>query len=116
MARSLVGGRYRLDERLGAGGMSEVWAAEDVELGRRVAIKLLGRDADAARFEREAHAVAQLTHPNICQLYDYGEARGRPFMVLEYLGGGTLEDRLRPDEPYPDDETRRVARELASAL
>src|SRR5437868_10040641 len=96
--------------------MSEVWAAEDTELGRRVAIKLLGRDADAARFNREARAVAALAHPNICQLYDFGEAGGRPFMVLEYLGGGTLEDRLVAGEPYPDAETRRIAGELAGAL
>ena len=116
MPDDLVGGRYRLEERLGAGGMSEVWAAEDTELGRRVAIKLLGRDADAARFNREARAVAALAHPNICQLYDFGEAGGRPFMVLEYLGGGTLEDRLVAGEPYPDAETRRIAGELAGAL
>jgi serine/threonine-protein kinase len=96
--------------------MSEVWAAEDVDLGRRVAIKRLGLDADATRFEREAHAVAALAHPNICQLYDYGEERGRPYMVLEYLGGGTLEDRLRRDQPYDDEETRRIATELASGL
>jgi serine/threonine protein kinase len=96
--------------------MSDVWLAEDVELGRRVAIKRLGLDADAARFEREAQAVAALAHPNICQLYDYGEEGGRPFMVLEYLGGGTLEDRLPAGRPYDDDETRRIATELASAL
>src|SRR5947208_8719069 len=96
--------------------MSEVWAAEDTELGRRVAIKLLGRDADAARFNREARAVAALAHPNICQLYDFGEEGGRPFMVLELLGGGTLEDRLVAGEPYPDAETRRIAGELAGAL
>jgi eukaryotic-like serine/threonine-protein kinase len=114
--QGLVGGRYRLDERLGVGGMAEVWAAEDVELGRRVALKLLAADADPARFEREAHAVAALAHPNICQVYDYGDADGRPFMVLEYLGGGTLEDRLVPGEPYPDDETARIASELASGL
>jgi serine/threonine-protein kinase len=112
----LVGGRYRLEQRLGLGGMSEVWAAEDTELGRRVAIKLLGHDADAARFNREARAVAALAHPNICQLYDFGEEAGRPFMVLEYLGGGTLEDRLVTGEPYPDEETARVAAELAAAL
>jgi serine/threonine-protein kinase len=96
--------------------MSEVWAAEDVELGRRVAIKLLGSDADPARFDREARAVAALAHPHICQLYDYGEENGRPFMVLEYLGGGTLEDRLVPGEKYPDTETRRIALELATGL
>ena len=111
-----MGGRYRLEERLGAGAMSEVWAAEDVELGRRVAVKLLARDADPARFDREARAVAALAHPNICQLYDYGEENGRPYMVLEYLGGGTLEDRLAAGEPLPDDETRRIARDLASGL
>ena len=111
-----MGGRYRLDARLGAGGMSEVWAAEDLELGRRVALKLLGHDADAARFEREAHAVAALAHPNICRLYDYGEEAGRPYMVLEYLGGGTLEDRLVPGEPYPSDETDQIAQELAAGL
>ena len=96
--------------------MSEVWAADDIELGRRVALKLLARDADPARFEREAQAVAALGHPNICRLYDYGEADGRPFMVLEYLGGGTLEDRLVPGEPYPREETERIARELAAGL
>jgi serine/threonine-protein kinase len=96
--------------------MSEVWAADDIELGRRVALKLLARDADPARFEREAHAVAGLAHPNICRLYDYGEADGRPFMVLEYLGGGTLEDRLVQGEPYPREETERIARELAAGL
>jgi eukaryotic-like serine/threonine-protein kinase len=116
VADELVGGRYRLVVRLGVGGMSEVWAADDVELGRRVALKLLGRDADPARFEREAQAVAALAHPNICRLYDYGEAGGRPFMVLEYLGGGTLEDRLVPGEPYPPEETERIARELAAGL
>jgi serine/threonine-protein kinase len=116
VANDLVGGRYRLDQRLGLGGMSEVWAADDTELGRRVAIKLLGRDADAARFNREARAVAALAHPNICQLYDFGDEDGRPFMVLEYLSGGTLEDRLVTGEPYPDDETQRIASELAAAL
>jgi eukaryotic-like serine/threonine-protein kinase len=116
VADELVGGRYRLVVRLGAGGMSEVWAADDIELGRRVALKLLARDADPARFEREAQAVAALAHPNICRLYDFGEADGRPFMVLEYLGGGTLEDRLVPGEPYPREETERIARELAAGL
>src|SRR5919201_3569790 len=96
--------------------MSEVWAAEDAELRRRLAVKLLARDADPARFDREARAVAALAHPNICQLYDYGEENGRPYMVSEYLGGGTLEDRLAAGEPLPDDETRRIARDLASGL
>src|SRR2546423_13852904 len=116
MPDTVIGGRYRLDDILGRGGMSEVWLAEDLELGRLVAIKLLAPNADNARFEREARAVASLGHPNITQLYDYGEADGRPFMVLEYLPGGTLEDRLRAGTPLPDGETALIAGELASGL
>jgi serine/threonine-protein kinase len=111
-----IGGRYRREERLGAGGMAEVWSAYDSELGRRVAIKLLGPGADRERFEREARAAAALSHPNICLLFDYGETEGRPYMVLEYLPGGTLEDRLAGGRPLPDDETARIAREVAAGL
>ena len=116
MPPNLIAGRYRLDKLLGHGGMSEVWAATDTELERRVALKLLAPDADTARFEREARAVASLGHPNITQLYDYGEEDGRPFIVLELLSGGTLEDRLRSGGPLPDEDTRRIAAELAAGL
>jgi serine/threonine-protein kinase len=112
----VIAGRYTLDERLGTGAMSEVWCATDGELGRRVAIKLLGRDADAARFEREARAAASLGHPNIVQLFDYGTHEGRPYMVLEYLPGGTLEERQEPGAPLPDDETASIARDVAAGL
>jgi serine/threonine-protein kinase len=103
-------------ERVGVGGMSEVWSAHDLELDRSVALKLLAPDADPARFVREAQAVARLSHPHICQLYDYGEAGGRPYMVLELLPGGSLADRLVERRPLPDFETARIAAELASAL
>ena len=116
MSGEIIGGRYRLDERLGAGAMSEVWAAHDLELERRVALKLLGATTDRVRFEREGRAVAGLSHPNICRLYDLGEADGRPFIVFEYLPGVTLEDRLVPGRPLPDSETARIAAELAAAL
>ena len=96
--------------------MSEVWAADDAELGRRVAIKLLAPDADTARFEREAHAFASLAHPNVTQLYDYGEEDGRPYMVLECLLGGTLEDRLQSGRPLPDGETFAIATGIAAGL
>ena len=116
MADEVIAGRYRLEERLGAGGMSEVWSALDLDLGRRVAVKLLAPNADRARFEREARAVAAVAHPNICALYGYGETEGRPFMVLEYLPGGSLEERLAPGQPLPDDQTWRIAGDLAAGL
>src|SRR5438105_4907143 len=96
--------------------MSDVFLAEDLELGRRVALKLLGPNADPVRFEREARAAAALTHPNLNQLFDYGKVDGRPYMVLEYLPGGTLEDRLREGRPLPDEETRTIAAGLAAGL
>jgi eukaryotic-like serine/threonine-protein kinase len=116
MSGEVIGGRYRLDERLGAGAMSEVWAAHDLELERRVALKLVGATTDRLRFEREGRAVAGLSHPHICRLYDLGEEDGRPYIVFEYLQGGTLEDRLVPGRPFADDETARIASELAAAL
>jgi serine/threonine-protein kinase len=116
MAGDVIAGRYRLLEPLGHGAMSSVWLAEDTELERRVAVKVLGPTADRARFEREARAAAALSHPNICQLYDYGEAGGKPYMVLEYLPGGTLEDRLRDAKPLPDEDATRFASEIAAGL
>src|SRR2546421_12271238 len=116
MSDTVIAGRYRLDEVLGRGGMSEVWRAEDLELGRHVAIKLLAPDADTARFEREARAVASLAHPNITQLYDYGESEGRPYMGLEYVPGGTLDERLRAKAPLSDEETSAIAVGMAAGL
>src|SRR3954453_13790500 len=116
MPDTVIAGRYRLDEVLGRGGMSEVWLAEDLELGRLLAIKLLAPNADNARFEREARAVASLAHPNITQLYDYGEDGGRPYIVLEYVPGGTLEERLRSGSPPSDDETFGIAAGVAAGL
>jgi eukaryotic-like serine/threonine-protein kinase len=112
----VIAGRYRLEERIGGGETAEVWAATDLELDRTVAVKLLAREADARRFEREARAVAALAHPNICILYDYGEDRGRPFMALQFLPGGSLEDRLPAGRPLPDEDTERIARDVASGL
>ena len=116
MTEKVVAGRYRLVRRLGSGGMSEVWAAEDLELERAVALKLLGLEADPARFGREARAAAALAHPNVTQLFDYGKWEGRPYMVLELVPGGTLEDRLRDARPLPDAETARIAAEIAAGL
>ena len=116
MSEELVAGRYRLLEPLGRGAMSAVWEAEDLELGRRVAVKTLAPSADRQRFEREARAVAALSHANIVALYDYGESEGRPFMVLECLSGGSLEERVAGGRALPDDETRRIAADVAAGL
>ena len=115
MGETILAGRYRLDQPLG-GTMGEVHLASDVELGRRVVVKLLGQDADPARFEREARAAASLAHPNIVQLFEYGDVDGRPYMVFEFLPGGSLEDRLAEGEPLPDAETERIARDVAAGL
>ncbi len=96
--------------------MGEVWLARDLELDRDVALKLLAPHADRARFEREARASAALADPNVTRIYDYGETNGRPFIVLEYLRGGTLEDRLSPGRRLADDETAAIAAQLAAGL
>ena len=116
MADEVVAGRYRLLTPLGRGAMSAVWEAEDEELGRRVAVKMLGPAADRQRFEREARAAAGLSHPNIVSLYDYGEDRGQPYMVLELLPGGSLEDLLASGRPLADADARRVAVDVAAGL
>lgn len=92
-------GRYRVVERLGSGGMGEVWRAVDTALEREVAIKLLPREALATperrrRFETEAKAAAGVSHPNLVPVYDVGEASGMPFIVQELVVGETLDARL----------------------
>jgi len=91
----VLGGRYRLVTALGTGASAHVYLADDVTLHRRVAIKVLhpalaGDAAFLKRFRAEARAVAALNHPNILQVYDWGEEDGEPFLVLEYLAGGSL--------------------------
>jgi serine/threonine-protein kinase len=110
-----VAGRYVLRELQGRGPMSEVWRAHDDTLDRTVALKIISPTADLARFRREAQAVAALGHENVMRVYDYGEDEAGPFMALEWLPGGTLEDRLAHG-PLPPDETHRVAEGIAAGL
>jgi eukaryotic-like serine/threonine-protein kinase len=112
----VLGGRYRLEQQLSSTQMADVWLGHDAVLERRVVVKLLAPAADRLRFEREARAVAALTHPNIVQLYDYGEEGERPYMVLEHMPGGTLADRLREGEQLPDEQTRAIATDVAAGL
>ena len=116
MGSSLFADRYRLEEVLSTTVMADVRTATDVTLDRRVVVKLLAPEADRSRFEREAQAAAALAHPNIVQVFDYGEAEGRPYIVFEYLPGGSLEARLVPGRPLSDDETARIARDIAAGL
>ena len=93
-------GPYEIRELAGSGGMGEVYRGLDPRLNRTVAIKILpGRVATSAirraRFEREARAVSRLSHPHICAIYDVGESDGVPFLVMEFIEGGSLEQRLR---------------------
>jgi Tol biopolymer transport system component/predicted Ser/Thr protein kinase len=97
---TLLGRRYQILALLGGGGMGEVYRGRDTELGRDVAIKVLpaavaSNATRRARFEREARVISQLSHPNICAIYDVGEHDGLPYLVMEYIDGTTLEQRLR---------------------
>jgi serine/threonine protein kinase len=116
-----IAGRYRLVERLGAGGMSVVWRGYDEVLGRPVAVKLLAaemaRDPDLrGRVLREARAAARLSHPHITNVYDYGEAAdGTPYVVMELVDGQSLAQRIASG-PVPWRSAVRVAAQVASAL
>ncbi len=116
-----LNGRYRLEARIGAGGMSTVYRALDVTLERQVAVKLMNRevasDSDQLeRFRREARAVAQLSHPHIVGVIDAGEDDSRPYIVLEYVEGETLKDRIRRMGRLPIPEAVAYAIEIARAL
>jgi hypothetical protein len=116
-----LNGRYRLEARVGAGGMSTVYRAFDETLQRPVAVKLMNRevasDSDQLeRFRREARAVAQLSHPHIVGVIDAGEDDGRPYIVLEYVEGETLKARIRRLGRLPVAEAVAYAIEIARAL
>jgi serine/threonine protein kinase/beta-lactam-binding protein with PASTA domain len=113
--------RYLIMRKLGSGGMAEVYLAEDQELGRRVALKLLNdRHATDAqfveRFRREAQSAAGLNHPNIVSVFDRGQAEGTYYIALEYLDGRTLKELLIRNGPTPIPITLDYGRQILSAL
>src|SRR5262245_32381453 len=129
-------GPYEIVSPLGAGGMGEVYRARDTRLNRSVAVKVLppelASDPDRrSRFEREAHAIAALSHPHICTIFDVGRENGTDYLVMELLEGETLADRLagqsrrsssagdgraKAERPLPIPEVLRYATEIADAL
>src|SRR6202034_218129 len=121
MLGTTLNGRYKLEARIGAGGMSTVYRALDETLQRQVAIKLMNREVTSdsdqlERFRREARAVAQLSHPHVVGVIDAGEDEGRPYIVFEYVEGETLKDRIRRLGRLPIAEAVAYAIEIARAL
>jgi hypothetical protein len=122
MIGTLLNGRFRLEERVGSGGMSTVYRAFDETLERWVAIKLLQRDIagdedQIERFRREARSVARLNHPHVVTVIDAGEDDGTPYIVFEYVAGETLKDRIRRlGNQMPITEALAYAIEIARAL
>jgi eukaryotic-like serine/threonine-protein kinase len=113
-------GPYVTQSLLGAGGMGEVYRARDTRLGRDVAIKILAQHLSSQpelkeRFDREARAISSLNHPRICTLHDIGHQNGVDFLVMEYLEGESLADRLKKG-PLPLKETLKIGMEVCEAL
>src|SRR5919108_4645506 len=118
---TLISERYRLEEKIGSGGMSTVYRAFDPTLERWVAIKLMHRDISTdpdqlERFRREARAVARLNHPHIVTVIDAGEDDGAPYIVFEYVSGETVKDRIRRQGRLPVAEAVAYAIEIGRGL
>ena len=118
---SVFDGRYRIIRKLGAGGMANVYLAEDQELGRRVAIKILddrhaADDSFIERFRREAKNAAGLSHPNIVSIYDRGEAEGTYYIAMEYLSGRSLKELIVGRGPTPIRIAIDYTRQILAAL
>ena len=121
MVGELIAGRYELEQRLGSGGMAEVFCASDRLLERRVAVKVLherwSRDPDLVeRFRREARTAARLSHPNIVTAIDRGEWRGRPYIVLEYIEGTNLKQLVLGERQVPIRDALELAVQIGRGL
>ena len=111
--------RYKVGERIGVGGMASVYRAEDTQLGREVAIKIIheslsGDEVFLEQFRNEAHSAANLNHPNIVMVHDIGDWNDRQFMVMEFVDGKTLKDIIR--ENQGKDQFMPVDRMLTLAI
>jgi serine/threonine-protein kinase len=122
--KQILGGRYELQDQLGVGGMAVVWRAHDDVLGRAVAVKLLAGPyasdpSSRRRIRDEARAAAMLSHPNIAQVYDFGESdeggECTPYVVMELVPGKTLAQHMA-NGPLPPKVAFRICAEVAAAL
>jgi serine/threonine-protein kinase len=118
---TILGGRYRLLELLGQGGMATIYRARDTQLERDVAVKVLrpeyGRDPDFfARFRQEAQSAASLNHPGVVAVYDYGTETAGPFIVMELVDGEDLSSIIRRSAPLPPRQAARLAAQMARAI
>src|SRR5262245_60158582 len=115
---TLIGGKYRLEQELGSGGMGTVWIAVQEPLGRRVAVKRMTNALDATgrvRFEREARIVANLHCPHVVTLFDFGEDEGTPYIVLELCEGETIR-ALTAGGAVAIDQALTIVRDIACGL
>src|SRR5688572_32666652 len=118
---TLFDGRYRILRRIGSGGMADVYLAEDQELGRKVAIKILndrhaGDEQFVERFRREAKNAAGLSHANIVSIYDRGEAEGTYYIAMEHIDGRSLKELIVSRGPAPIPVAIEYARAILAAL
>jgi Protein kinase domain len=118
---AVVAGRYRVVGPLGRGGMGEVWRADDLKLGQAVALKFLpeklSRDAGMLeRFHGEVRTARRVSHPNVCRVFDIGEAGGQHFLSMEYIDGEDLSSLLRRIGRLPEDKAVEVARQICAGL
>src|SRR5688572_2868169 len=117
----IIADRYRIVGLLGRGGMGEVYRADDLKLGQPVALKLLPDHlltdgAALARFHREVRIARQVSHPNVCRVYDIGEVDGRHFLSMEYIKGEELSSLLRRIGRLPSDKATEISRQLCAGL
>ena len=118
---ALLANRYRIVALLGRGGMGEVYRAHDLTLGQEVALKFLPEvaarnPAALARFYNEVRIARQVSHPNVCRVYDLGEVDGQPYLSMEYVDGEDLGSLLRRIGRLPSDKAVEIARQLCAGL
>jgi tRNA A-37 threonylcarbamoyl transferase component Bud32 len=118
---ALLGGRYRIVERLGRGGMGEVYRADDLKLGQPVALKFLPPDVDKdparlTQLHTEVRMARQVSHPNVCRVYDIDEIDGTTFLSMEYVDGEDLSSLLKRVGRFPEDRALEIARQICAGL